>query len=584
MIAKLYDLNITKYQNDSNIKVQGATYKITEEEEGDTKTQITNSNGELEINKLLLTKTYKIQEIKTSNQYELNTNIIRFKTEEQENGEIKATLLEGDLREGTEIHIEEDKIYLEVEDIVKPNIKIIKYDKDNNQPLSSIKYRIKGKGLPPTGSLITTNENGEGKRIGLFQNEEYTLEEVKANEYYLNEDIIKFKILNNNGTYSIDGLEGNLKSSELEMIEGIPTIVLEIENEKKPVYNLQIIKTEKGNREKVLEGAKFKLYKNNEEIGQYTSNAEGIINIEKLNLYKEEKANQENGLYKLKEVKVPQGYIFAPEYIFRAQKNNETDELELKQDFEENKANYNYEVQDNTIKLYFENNQTFRLTKKDGETEDALPNTKFVIYNYTNGIEETAYDSKNNIVGEPELIDGKEYYVVTTDENGQINKDLPEGYYKLIEVKTSNEKYKLLEDYYFGIGTSSQGEDKWLIEKIFNKESKNLTLSRYMDSNTKILKTEDDGYITTTISINRIIIDGKTYESSKGFLLIEKYNSNNEREWKKILEGTYKGENVIIEEETKNIIALKDSEITKFDIEGNLIETKNIQEIEYEPN
>ena len=191
MIAKLYELNIAKYQEDSEKKVQGAVYKITQEETGESKTQRTNQNGELVISRLLLEKTYEIEEIKTTPQYELNTNKIKFTTAETTDGKIAVTILEGNIRRGSTIRTEENSIRIEVEDRVKPNLRIIKYEKNQENKINKVKYLIKGKGIIARGKIINTNEEGVGEETGLFLNEEYTLEEVKADGYYLNEDIIK---------------------------------------------------------------------------------------------------------------------------------------------------------------------------------------------------------------------------------------------------------------------------------------------------------------------------------------------------------------------------------------------------------
>jgi len=53
----------------------------------------------------------------------------------------------------------------------------------------------------------------------------------------------------------------------------------------------------------------------------------------------------------------------------------------LEQVLEEGQTEKNYIVENNKIMLIVEDSPSFRLTKKDGETSELLPNTKFVIYN-----------------------------------------------------------------------------------------------------------------------------------------------------------------------------------------------------------
>ena len=68
-----------------------------------------------------------------------------------------------------------------------------------------------------------------------------------------------------------------------------------------------------------------------------------------------------------------------------------------------------------------------------------------------------ARNSKNEIIGAKEIINGREYYVVTTDENGEIKVYLPEGLYKAVEVE-ADEKYDISNSTeYFGIGKSREG-------------------------------------------------------------------------------------------------------------------------------
>ena len=68
-----------------------------------------------------------------------------------------------------------------------------------------------------------------------------------------------------------------------------------------------------------------------------------------------------------------------------------------------------------------------------------------------------AIDSKGEIVGTREIIDGKEYYTLTTDINGQISADLPEGLYNAVEI-VADEKYDTSNSTYFGIGKSYEGK------------------------------------------------------------------------------------------------------------------------------
>ena len=79
-----------------------------------------------------------------------------------------------------------------------------------------------------------------------------------------------------------------------------------------------------------------------------------------------------------------------------------------------------------------------------------------LLLHVANGLE-PARNSKGEIVGNKETIDGVEYYTVTTNSQGEIVEDLPQGLYKAIELQAP-EKYDLSSsEYYFGVGASREG-------------------------------------------------------------------------------------------------------------------------------
>ena len=73
------------------------------------------------------------------------------------------------------------------------------------------------------------------------------------------------------------------------------------------------------------------------------------------------------------------------------------------------------------IVIALDNEPLFVLTKIDGETKVSLPNVKFAITKIEDdGTEMPATNTKGEIIGTKEIINGKEYYTVTTDQKGQI--------------------------------------------------------------------------------------------------------------------------------------------------------------------
>ena len=99
----------------------------------------------------------------------------------------------------------------------------------------------------------------------------------------------------------------------------------------------------------------------------------------------------------------------------------------------------------------------FKLLKTDAETNEVLPNTYYAIYSYDTTTQQVspAKDQYGNIIGDKLTINGVEYYVVKTDNNGEITLPLDSGSYKLIEVLSSNDKYELDDtEYIFSVGDS----------------------------------------------------------------------------------------------------------------------------------
>ena len=259
------------------------------------------------------------------------------------------------------------KVKVEVEDEVKARLRIIKKEQGTDNVISGVKFNIKEfeasdpdpKSLTDTATTfnsdttttVTTDSNGEVIITGLSVGEIYTLREIKAEGYYVRAELY-FSIVNNNGIYEIQDLDGwKIENQEVTEENGIPTISITIENEKIPTYDLQIVKIKKttettlnederiANAEadlassevEYLEGAKFRLYKvtgdntPNELVGEYTTDSNGIINIE--GLYQDglyhfedelgEYSSYETQQYILKEVEAPEGYAKVQDIRFK---------------------------------------------------------------------------------------------------------------------------------------------------------------------------------------------------------------------------------------------------------------------------
>ena len=382
-IAEKFNLELIKYQTEREKLVPGATYKITDIETGETKTGVTNVQGILNISGLYAEKTYEIQEIKSPTNYALNGDIIRFIGHVDENGTLTIEKTQGTTKEDIQVikqEGEEYKVTVKVEDEVKASIKIIKKEAGTQNLIRGVRFQITGAGLPESGRSLTTNSNGEITLNGLEIGQEYTLEETKADGYYLALPI-KFKIENQEGNYVLNIIEGSITNHTVEEIDGIPIINLNLENEQIKTYDLTITKikketevgTETGETVEIekLAGAKFKLYKEEKEIGEYITNENGNITITGLYQYIEGKA--EKATYTLKEVLAPVGYAKVKDITFQV--DGTTGELIFK-NLEGTEENYT--AQGTTINLTIEDSPAFRLIKQD---ELAGENPRYKICN-----------------------------------------------------------------------------------------------------------------------------------------------------------------------------------------------------------
>ena len=529
-IAEKYNLELIKYQKNKEKVLQGALYRVSKlNDEGEieeTKTEKTDENGILKMLNLYVENIYEIQELKAPSGYEINEEKIKIIGHvDSTTGELTIEKLEGTTKEDIKVTKNENenyKITVKLEDEVKANLNITKVEQGTNQKISNVVYNITGGSLEENGLFLKTNNNGQIKVSDIEIGKEYILKEIKSDGYYI-ENQIKFIITNNNGTYNVEIKEGTVKEHNITEVNGIPSLNVTLEDEKIPTYSLNITKIEKGNSENVLEGVKFKLYKDDKEIGQYITDGNGKITIS--NLYQFVEGKLETGLYKLKEVFAPEGYAKVKDIIFRVQEINGTLVFESEQT---NK----YSAEGNTIKLIIEDNPSFKLVKKDGETNALLPNVKFAIYNVDDG-ETPARNSKGEIIGTREIINGEEYFTVKTNERGEVTVDLPEGLYKAVEVE-AEEKYDIEDKTeYFGIGASREPRK---IQKIQWGSTFGADKDETVET---IIETEDGGYIvggytTTTSSTldlgNNIVLTLNNY-NNQGVII--KYNDEGIAQWAK---------------------------------------------------
>ena len=455
-IVEKYKLEVTKYQEGSDKVLSGATYRVKGTTLGDIKTATTGADGKLVFDDLYTFQMYELSEVDAPENYEVNDTSIKFNMNVTDNGvhnlEIANAIEIGDNEFYSLEKVENRYVAkFKLEDRPKVKLNILKVQKDDeNERISGIRYKLTGYGLPDEGVIGTTDGNGVLELNGVQIGQEYTLEETKASGYYLADPVV-FKVNRTGSVYSVDFVSGKVKKNSITVDGGLPVLNVEIENEKIPSYNLEITKIKRNldSSENVtyISGAKFRLFKGSKLIGEYETDANGKILIN--DLYKYVDGKQESGEYVLREVSVPLGYSKIKDITFRAKQVNDT--LEFIEDLPEGKEPRKYTVEDNTLKLMIEDSPIFEISSVDGENNTPVASAKFAIYN-VEGEETPALDSNGVIVGTKENIDGKDEYVVMSDELGKISVDLAEGLYVAREVQTSD-MYDISDsEYYFGVG------------------------------------------------------------------------------------------------------------------------------------
>ena len=340
MIAKQYDLEIVKYQKDSTKTLQGITFAVTEDGADTSTIKVTDQDGKILITGLYVERYYTIKELKTTDDYVLNEEEIRFYTYTKINEDGSESLyLTYPSKEKESSHLnliygtvkadevipptdgKDYKIQVKIQDEVKAKLAINKTD-TAGQALKNVKFRLTGEGKD--GEILTTDKNGNINTAGLFLDKEYTLEEIKADKYYIPQIPIKFTITNNAGTFELKYIDnGSTKTKQIATVDEIPT------------YSLQLTKYAKdekdsNGKDKTLERAQYLITGEGIKPGGkvYTTDANGILTIN--DLYEYVDGKYITGEYTIKEIYAPEGYALdATELKFKAYRENGTLKIQI---------------------------------------------------------------------------------------------------------------------------------------------------------------------------------------------------------------------------------------------------------------
>ena len=486
-LLKRFNLEIDVKKKATDKKLQGLIYSAKLDGEENSKTGITNNDGITTISGLLVDKEYTLEKISTEDNYISENSNLRFKVIEN-NGNMELQFIDGQNKVISSEIIQptetvSTKVKMNFEYISKYNITLNKVDVATNEPLKNVQYELyEGAQL---SKIYRTDKNGNAIFKKLIPGVEYTLKETYADGYYLNEPV-KFKVVNTDGNPTISILSGNGENLAINKTnEDLDEANVKFSDIKAKRYSIDITKYVKGKDEK-LSGAGFMVSGSdllNDKVSETDSNGHTIIS----GLYEYKPGQSYNGEYTIEEIAPPEGYTRNPGKLkIKAQRNTSgVLEVSVIEDTLTRNINTGKDIvleaadTDNAIyKIGVEDTPLFTIIKTDAKTGKKLPKTKFAIYEVDDiGAESTAYDSKGNIVGTEEEINGVRYRVVETDENGEYTKGLRPGQYKFVELSTVDKRYEISkEPIYVGVGEKLKPKYGWIkTEERYNGDDKETT-------------------------------------------------------------------------------------------------------------
>ena len=486
-LLKRFNLEIDVKKKATDKKLQGLVYSAKLDGEENSRTGITNNDGITTISGLLVDKEYTLEKISTEDNYISENSNLRFKVIEN-NGNMELQFIDGQNKVISSEIIQpteavSTKVKMNFEYISKYNITLNKVDVATNEPLKSVQYELhEGAQL---SKIYRTDKNGNAIFKKLIPGVEYTLKETYADGYYLN-DPVKFKVVNTDGNPTISILSGNGENLVINKTnEDLDEASVKFSDIKAKRYSIDITKYVKGKDEK-LSGAGFMVSGSdllNDKVSETDSNGHTIIS----GLYEYKPGQSYNGEYTIEEIAPPEGYTRnSGKLKIKAQRNNAgVLEVSIIEDTLTRNINTGKDIvleaadTDNAVyKIGVEDTPLFTIIKTDAKTGKKLPKTKFAIYEVDDdGAENIAYDSKGNIVGTEEEINGVRYRVVETDENGEYTKGLKPGQYKFVELSTVDKRYEISkEPIYVGVGEKLKPKYGWIkTEERYNGDDKETT-------------------------------------------------------------------------------------------------------------
>ena len=468
-LVKKYDLTINSLIKGNKNPIENTIYKIENKKTGSQKTSITimtSNEGIGKTQNLTVNEEYRLTEESINSDYTTEKTAVDFKVINQSDGTLALEIQKSGNIVDTKIiqptETSAGNAIINMEYLQNYSLTLTKLDKESNEPIKDVKYILKETNKANSREIEgRTNEQGEVVFTNLNPGTNYTLREETPFKYYSNPEIT-YEVREAEGVYSIETTSGTVDSkSIIQKNQGQNDARITLVSEKIKTYSIKINKYKKGEEEK-LSKAYFYITGDGIKYSKIIeTNNEGVATLDGLYQYIEGK--EYSSEYTIKELSPPEGYKKSEGILKFKVKRNDLGQLELivledsltRKKTTATEQSNGISIENNIVNIDIENEilskvekkALFKLVKKDGKTNENLPNTKFAIYKVENdGSDTIALDISGNKIGELERhqnIPNGEGYVVKTNEQGEIVLELPKGKYKFIEIEAPDYKYDL---------------------------------------------------------------------------------------------------------------------------------------------
>ena len=443
-IARKYDIDATLYKETTTRVVPNESYVVEELDAQNnvvkTKMGRSDANGKLRIKNLYVERNYRIYQTEINNNYERDESVRYFRADENSEGNLvfSYTNNQSDFFNNTpnftkDSETNKDVLNVSMWETPKYEIIINKLDRATEQPISGVNFMLYNDNM---NIATQTGNDGKATIMKFSEGTNYTLEEVTAKGYYLQDTTLR---LVKNAQYNYSVVIGNNEFVNSAVAtnggaqQDLATVELTLYNNAVPTYTLNVVKVAEGEQATPLAGAQF-------EITKYDDNEkETIITDENgtataQNMYQYREGFDITGKYGLQETTAPHGYALNKEYIEFVVSKNADDTLKIEYRDADNLTTIkDTEIDGNVVTIYIQDKAMFKLTKTDDD-QTLIPNVAFVIYELdANGeILDFARDANDEYIG---TLNENGAYEVRTDANGEITIPIRDGDYRIFEVE-----------------------------------------------------------------------------------------------------------------------------------------------------